>query len=128
MATLPDNTETAARPPQTGQRIAADERYGEAARSPRFDAILFRIVLGFGSVAAAVPWPVWRALTLLAAFVTLATSAHRRRVAWDNIRHVRGALPAAPLAWLLGAQQIAAHFKTVVATLRIGAMEPEQAG
>ncbi|HEX5500247.1 MAG TPA: PHP domain-containing protein, partial [Thermomicrobiales bacterium] len=108
--------------------IATDERYGEAGRSPRFDAILFRVVLGFGSLAAAVPWPIWRVLTLLAAFVAMATSAHRRRVAWDNIRHVRGALPPAPLAWLLGAQQIAAHFRTVLATLRIGAMEPEQAG
>ncbi|HEU5432256.1 MAG TPA: PHP domain-containing protein, partial [Thermomicrobiales bacterium] len=105
-----------------------DERYGEASRSPRFDAILFRVVLAFGRIAAAVPWPIWRALTLLAAFGAMAASAHRRRVAWDNIRHVRGKLPPAPLAWLLGAQQVAAHFRTVLATLRIGAMEPEQAG
>ncbi len=74
--------------------------------------------------AVAVPWPVWRAIALLAGVATMFTA--RRHVVEANVRHGSyGSPPPAPMAWWIAARQVANHVLTVVGTLRASVRLPD---
>ena len=105
---------------ESSERGATDPLYDVPDRDPVRDAIVLRGIQTASDVAQAVPWPVWRVLTLAAALLTMLLSPNRRRIAWKSVRHVRGGRTSPPVRWWLGAQQVASHFRVVVATLRLG--------
>jgi hypothetical protein len=71
-----------------------------------------------------VPWPVWRAVALVAGVATMFTG--RRHVVEANVRHGSyGSPPPAPLAWWIAARQIANHVLTVIGTLRASVRLPD---
>src|SRR5690606_17820136 len=70
-------------------------------------------------------WPVWH---VAASATGLAFMFQRgpRHVALTNIQHVRYLNPPpGPVAWYLGAQQIATHAKTIIGTLQSGVRLPD---
>ncbi|MFM9108259.1 MAG: PHP-associated domain-containing protein [Chloroflexota bacterium] len=93
---------------------------------PRVDSVVLGVIVALGRVALAVPWPVWTAITAAAGWATMLTG--RRHVVLANVRHARyGAPPPGPLAWRIGAAQIANHLRTVAGTLRASIRLPDPA-
>jgi lauroyl/myristoyl acyltransferase/predicted metal-dependent phosphoesterase TrpH len=78
------------------------------------------VVVSLARLTRVIPWPV---LHLFASIVGLFGMLFRwRRIVLSNIQHVRAEqMPAAPIAFYLGMQQIASHIKTVIGMLRAGA-------
>jgi lauroyl/myristoyl acyltransferase/predicted metal-dependent phosphoesterase TrpH len=92
----------------------------------RVDRFILGLIVALGRFALAVPWPVWMVVTGIAGWATMLTS--RRHVVLDNVRHGRyGSPPPGPLAWRMGAAQIANHLRTVVGTLRASIQLPDPA-
>ena len=93
----------------------------------RTDRIVLKGIVAASWVTYAVPWPVWHITSSLTGFAFM-LRARQRRVALTNIRHVRhDDPPAGPVAWYLGAQQIATHMKTIIGTLQSGVRLPDPA-
>jgi lauroyl/myristoyl acyltransferase len=70
-----------------------------------------------GWAAWLVPWQVWHLVAT--AVGALGMCFRWRRIVLANVRHVRSANPPSrPVAWYIGMQQIANHFKAVIALLR----------
>ncbi len=96
------------------------------APSKRVDALVLGVIVALGRFTLAVPWPVWKVVTGIAGWATMLTP--RRHVVLANVRHARyGAPPPGPLAWRIGAGQIANHLRTVVGTLRASIELPDPA-
>lgn len=98
-----------------------------AARYSRTDRIVLKGIVACSWVAWAVPWPVWH---VLSSATGLAFMFRRkpRAIAFANIQHVRYLNPPpGPVAWYLGAQQIATHAKTIIGTLQSGVRLPDPA-
>lgn len=90
------------------------------------DRLILAVVAALSRLTYAIPWPVLSVLAAIGGWISILLSAHRRRVVLANIRHIRAADPPHPLlAWALGAQQIATHFRAVMATLRAGYKLPD---
>jgi lauroyl/myristoyl acyltransferase/predicted metal-dependent phosphoesterase TrpH len=88
------------------------------------DRTILTAVSALTRLAWMVPWPVWSALALLGAVVTMCSK--RRHVVLENVRHARAAAPPARIvAWYIGMQQIATHLRAVIGTLRGGFRLPD---
>jgi lauroyl/myristoyl acyltransferase/predicted metal-dependent phosphoesterase TrpH len=85
------------------------------------DRLILAVVAVLSRVTYAIPWPVLSALATAGGWISMLLSAPRRRTVLGNVRHARAANPPSTLgAWAIGAQQIATHFRAVMATLRAG--------
>ncbi len=110
--------------PATPEQDGPAGQDGAASPSSRVDALVLGVIVALGRFALAVPWPVWKTVTGIAGWATMLTS--RRHVVLANVRHARyGAPPPGPLAWRIGAAQIANHLRTVVGTLRASVELPD---
>lgn len=64
-----------------------------------------------------IPWPIWSAIATIGGLGAMLTQ--RRHAVLENVRHARAdSPPMRPLAWFIGAQQIATHLRAVIGTLR----------
>jgi len=110
-------------PPPDGRAAVDPAPPGRRFRSRIVDTLVLQTVLVLGWVAWVVPWPVWHATAF--GVGSLAMGFRWRRIVMTNVRHARAGLPTPfLLAWYLGTQQIATHYRTVIGTLRGGARRP----
>lgn len=79
-------------------------------------AILF-VVAALTRLAWMIPWPIWSAIATIGGLGAMVTQ--RRHAVLENVRHARSeSPPMRPVAWFIGAQQIATHLRAVIGTLR----------
>ena len=95
------------------------------ARYSRVDRIVLRGIVAASWVTWAVPWPIWHVLSSATGMYFMLRQKPRH-IALTNIRHVRHQNPPpGPVAWYIGAQQIATHAKTIIGTLQSGVRLPD---
>ncbi len=95
-----------------------------AAETSWMDGPILAAMKAMAWIAVVVPWPVWRAIALLAGAITMFTQ--RRHVVEANVRHGSyGSPPPAPIAWWIAARQVTNHVLTVVGTLRASVRLPD---
>jgi lauroyl/myristoyl acyltransferase/predicted metal-dependent phosphoesterase TrpH len=90
------------------------------------DRLILLVVAVLSRATHAIPWPVLSALATVGGWLSMLLSTQRRRTVLGNVRHARADRPPSAIgAWAIGAQQIATHFRAVMATLRAGYRLPD---
>lgn len=85
------------------------------------DRLILTVVAVLSRITYTIPWPILSAVATLGGWLSMLLSSKRRETVLGNVRHARaGNPPSAIGAWAIGAQQIATHFRAVMATLRAG--------
>ncbi len=110
---------------QTTKPRSLDAAKTPVSRYSRTDRIVLKGIVVASWVSWAIPWPVWHVLASATGFAFMFRKGPRT-VALTNIQHVRYLNPPpGPVAWYLGAQQIATHAKTIIGTLQAGVRLPD---
>lgn len=101
----------------TADHITVPPAEAEIVPHPALDALIIRGLGAASWVARLLPWRFWHVAATCIGAVGMALPL--RRTVLANVRHVRaGNPPPAVVAWYLGMQQIATHWKNVVSFLR----------
>lgn len=83
----------------------------------RLDHIILFVVTALTRLAWMIPWPIWSAIASIGGMGAMLT--RRRHAVLENVHHARfESPPLPPVAWYIGAQQIATHLRAVIGTLR----------
>jgi lauroyl/myristoyl acyltransferase/predicted metal-dependent phosphoesterase TrpH len=112
---------------RAGEIVAETGAHDNADTSWRpIDRLILAVIAVLSRLTYSLPWPLLSALATVGGWLSLLCSGYRRRVVLTNLRHIRAEHPPHPIvAWALGAQQIATHFRAVMATLRAGYRLPD---
>jgi len=95
----------------------ADETAESTRRYLLLDRTILFVVAALTRLAWMIPWPIWSAIATIGGLGAMLTQ--RRHAVLDNVRHARAERPPIPpVAWFIGAQQIATHLRAVIGTLR----------